>query len=311
MKARAEMTQGRWSEEVLGQRRLLESCKGSEDSGLEAHSFPSRLLPASMISRILTVTGLSRRGRENLLNLVVKTDEVFLPSLPEAFDGLRIMHVSDTHFDLVPELAIIAARLAKPIDFDICLFTGDFRDHLCGSGIEGVRLSAEFLAGLGKPVYACLGNHDLSSDLAMIEESGIRVLVNENVAIERGGNRIFICGIDDAGYYKTDEVGAAFRGVGADDCAILLSHDPCAYKKAAEAGAALMLSGHTHGGQICFPGGIALFTHTKCPRRMIAGAWKYKGMRGYTSSGVGGSRVPARFFSRGEIAIHILRKFVK
>jgi hypothetical protein len=85
-------------------------------------------------------------------------------------------------------------------------------------------------------------------------------------------------------------------------------HDPAAFEKAAAFGASLMLSGHTHGGQICLPGGFSPLTHSRCRRDMVAGPWRCGAMRGYTSRGVGCSRVAARFFCRGEIVVHVLRR---
>lgn len=65
-----------------------------------------------------------------------------------------------------------------------------------------------------------------------------------------------------------------------------------------------MLSGHTHGGQICLPGGFALIKLAKVPRKMLAGAWQYEGLQGYTSRGTGSCGVAARFFCPPEITIH-------
>jgi predicted MPP superfamily phosphohydrolase len=139
----------------------------------------------------------------------------------------------------------------------------------------------------------------------------VRVLVNESTFLERGSQRLFICGVDDPGYFETDDFGAAFAGVPAGACALVLSHDPGAFRKAAASGAAFMLSGHTHGGQMCLPGGYAPSTHSRCLRKMVSGAWKWDKMCGYTSAGVGGSRVAARYFCDGEVIIHILHQGAK
>jgi len=70
----------------------------------------------------------------------------------------------------------------------------------------------------------------------------------------------------------------------------------------------LHLSGHTHGGQICLPGGIPLIRNGNCPKEMIAGAWRYGKMHGYTSRGTGCCGVAARFFCPPEITVHTLRR---
>jgi predicted MPP superfamily phosphohydrolase len=88
---------------------------------------------------------------------------------------------------------------------------------------------------------------------------------------------------------------------------ILLSHTPEIYRQAAHAGFKLLLSGHTHGGQICLPGAIPLTLDSVLPRRMGAGAWKYHDMVGYTSVGVGSCIVPVRLNCPPEITLHCLR----
>jgi uncharacterized protein len=88
----------------------------------------------------------------------------------------------------------------------------------------------------------------------------------------------------------------------------LLSHTPEVYRQAAHAGFDLLLSGHTHGGQICLPGSIPLMLEAVLPRRMGAGAWQHGKMAGYTSVGAGCSVVPVRFNCPPEITLHRLRR---
>ena len=88
---------------------------------------------------------------------------------------------------------------------------------------------------------------------------------------------------------------------------ILLSHTPEVYRQAAHAGFDLMLSGHTHGGQICLPGGVPLTLDSGC-RAIGAGAWRYDAMAGYTSVGAGSSIVPVRFNCPPEITLHRLHR---
>jgi hypothetical protein len=88
---------------------------------------------------------------------------------------------------------------------------------------------------------------------------------------------------------------------------ILLSHTPEAYRRAAHAEYNLMLCGHTHGGQICLPGGLPVLTDTASPRRFARGAWCYHGMIGYTSAGAGTSIVDVRLNCPPEVTLHRLR----
>jgi predicted MPP superfamily phosphohydrolase len=140
-----------------------------------------------------------------------------------------------------------------------------------------------------------------------LEEMGIRMLLNEAEALVRGDQRIHLVGVDDAHYYRLDNIEKAVSQLSGDEFSILLSHTPEIYRQAACADFDLLLSGHTHGGQICLPGAIPITLDAKLPRRMGSGVWKYRDMAGYTSVGVGSSIVPARINCLPEIALHHLR----
>jgi predicted MPP superfamily phosphohydrolase len=137
---------------------------------------------------------------------------------------------------------------------------------------------------------------------------GIRMLMNEVEVIERDGERIHIAGIDDAHFYRADNIEKAAASIPHDEFSILLSHTPEIYRQAAHAGFNLLLSGHTHGGQICLPGGIPITLASVLPRRLGAGAWKHHVMHGYTSVGAGSSVVPVRFNCPAEIVLHYLHR---
>ena len=107
----------------------------------------------------------------------------------------------------------------------------------------------------------------------------------------RGDQRIYLAGIDDAHYFRVDNIEKAASEIPDNGFSILLSHTPEIYRQAAHAGFDLLLSGHTHGGQICLPGSIPISLDSVLPRRMGSGPWKYHDMVGYTSVGVGSSIV--------------------
>ncbi len=86
-----------------------------------------------------------------------------------------------------------------------------------------------------------------------LEEMGIRMLLNECEPISRSNQAIYLAGIDDAHYYRVDNIEKAATAIPDNGCSILLSHTPEVYLQAAHAGFNLLLSGHTHGGQICLP----------------------------------------------------------
>ncbi|HWZ66780.1 MAG TPA: hypothetical protein VNW89_03015 [Stellaceae bacterium] len=152
-----------------------------------------------------------------------------------------------------------------------------------------------------------LGNHDTIRMVPGLEEMGIRMLLNEAETLARGDQRIHLAGIDDAHYYRVDNIEKAASQLPGDGFSVLLSHTPEIYRQAAHADFDLMLSGHTHGGQICLPGAIPITLDAKLPRRMGSGLWKYRDMVGYTSVGVGSCIVPVRINCPPEIALHHLR----
>ena len=97
-----------------------------------------------------------------------------------------------------------------------------------------------------------------------MEVMGIRMLFNEHEPIARGGSRIYLAGVDDAHFYRADDIEKAASGIPKNAFSILLSHTPEVYEQAAAAGFDLMLSGHTHGGQLCLPGGIPIKLEAVC-----------------------------------------------
>jgi predicted MPP superfamily phosphohydrolase len=159
---------------------------------------------------------------------------------------------------------------------------------------------------LGEAVYAVLGNHDSIRMVPAMEDMGIRVLMNESVRLERGDEALYLAGIDDAHYFRTHGYHKAADGVPPDAVSVLLSHTPEAFRHAAHCGFSFMLCGHTHGGQICLPGGVPILTDSDAPRHTARGAWRFGEMQGYTSVGCGASIVDVRFNCPPEVTLHRL-----
>jgi predicted MPP superfamily phosphohydrolase len=192
----------------------------------------------------------------------------------------------------------------RGLSYDISVLTGDYRAKTFGpyakalAGVERVRGELE------GPVYGVLGNHDTIAMLPGLEEMGIRMLLNECETIERGGARIHLAGIDDAHFYRMDNIEKAANGIPPDEFSILVSHTPEIFRQAAHADFNVLLGGHTHGGQICLPGGIPITLDSVLPRSMGAGPWRHGDMIGYTSVGAGVSVVPVRFNCPPEVTLH-------
>lgn len=136
---------------------------------------------------------------------------------------------------------------------------------------------------------------------------GYRMLLNEWTRVERGSDAIYLAGIDDAHFYRMEDFRRAAHDIPTRAVSILLSHTPEVYRHAAHAGFSLMLCGHTHGGQICLPGGAPVLTDSDAPRRLARGPWRYHDMAGYTSAGAGSSIVDMRLNCPPEVTLHRLR----
>lgn len=260
----------------------------------------------SFIRNTLKLTGLYWRGRNNTTRVQIRLNKFESENLPSAFDGFTILHISDMHVDMSPGAMHRLIELLHEIDYDICVLTGDYRGNTFGPYDETLEGMASVKAHLKDPVYGVLGNHDTIRMVPGLEEMGIFMLLNESAPIERNDQRIHIVGIDDAHYYRVDNIEKAASGIDHNEFSILLSHTPEIYRQAAHADFNLLLSGHTHGGQICLPGKIPITLDSVLPRHMGSGAWQYHTMLGYTSVGVGSSIVSVRFNCLPEITLHTL-----
>lgn len=260
----------------------------------------------SLFKAALKITGLFAIGHKNAQKIRVLTNPVAIDRLPSPFENFFILHISDLHADLSPEPMKRLAELLPSLQYDICVITGDFRGQTFGPFDEALNILRHLRNRLRGPVYAVLGNHDSVRMLPAIEAMDIRVLMNESVLLTRDDQHIHLSGIDDAHYYRADNLQQTASSIPPGAVSILLSHTPEIYQRAAHAGFSFMLSGHTHGGQICLPGSIPLTLDACLPRSMGSGPWRYGPLIGYTSAGAGCSIVPVRFNCPPEITIHKL-----
>jgi uncharacterized protein len=260
----------------------------------------------SLIRVVLKAGGLYRRGLRNAEDVRLRRNPLTFPDLPQAFDGFTILQLSDLHVEMNPGAMARAGERLRGLSYDIAVLTGDLRAATYGPYEETLAGLAQLRNRLQGPAYCVLGNHDTIRMVPGMEAMGIRVLLNETEVIHRGDQAIHLAGIDDAHYYRVDNIQKVGEEIPHGAFAILLSHTPEIYRQAAHAGFRLLLSGHTHGGQICLPGGVPITLDSKLPRRYGAGAWRHEGMAGYTSVGTGSCIVPVRFNCPPEITLHIL-----
>ncbi len=253
--------------------------------------------------------GLLGRGYRNATHLTLRRLCLSFSNLPPAFDGFRILHISDPHIDKTPQLANVVADMVKRLPVDLCVVTGDFRFEMAGA-CEGVYGPMEVLLREVQSVegaYGILGNHDSYELDHGLEQIGLRMLTNRGVRISRGSQAIFLAGVDDPNTYRLHDLQAALRDSTAGEFRVLLAHSPELYDQADRAGVSLYLCGHTHGGQICLPSGRPLRLDATSPPEYGRGVWRHGAMTGVTSSGMGCAVVPVRYNCPPEIAVIELR----
>jgi predicted MPP superfamily phosphohydrolase len=276
--------------------------------GLVFFNLENASLAPGIIEGALKLFGLYWRARKNAGRVILSRNELECSTLPESFDGLTILHISDMHVEMSEVAMQNVIKIVHGMSYDLCVLTGDYRAKTFGpfdAALEGV---AKLVAHLKPPIFGVLGNHDTIQMVPAMEAMGIRMLINECEVFSRGSECIYLAGIDDAHFYRVDNIEKASSQIPQDAFSILLSHTPEIYRQAAHANFDLMLCGHTHGGQLCLPGSIPIKLEAVLPRRMGAGKWQYNDMTGYTSRGAGSSVVPVRLNCPPEITLHCLRR---
>lgn len=252
--------------------------------------------------------------------VTVEQLEIPIAGLPDAFDGFRIVQLSDLHYGpYTGEREISAAvRQANDLQPDLTLLTGDFvtsptldKGTATRRILEHASKCARLLAGLHatRGVLACLGNHDVSVDADAIAETlnsaGIPVLSNSSRRVERDGARLWVAGVDDALYGHPD-MEKALAGIPAKGTVILLAHEPDYADVAARSPIALQLSGHSHGGQIRLPFIGAPYL-PPLARKYPFGHYRVGNMDLYTNRGIGTIVLPLRFNAPPEVTLITVR----
>jgi predicted MPP superfamily phosphohydrolase len=300
----------RFGREKLERRLLTQASHWAKltHQGSGLFRFENKLPLDSIVAFMLAATGLSRRARAN--HLAPRSVECTwkIPRLPAVFAGFRLLQLSDLHLDLDTQFTDALVSRLQGVQCDAIVITGDFRNSTRADFGPSVIEARRLLASLPKvPRFGILGNHDFVEQLPHLEAAGLPMLLNEAAFVERDGQRLWFAGIDDPHFYKTHDLAAATASIPADACAVLLAHSPEIADELRDDRFDLVLSGHTHGGQLCLPGGRWLHVPIKNqPRERIRGAWKIGGTQGYTSVGTGSCGVPARLNCHGEYTLHTL-----
>jgi predicted MPP superfamily phosphohydrolase len=244
---------------------------------------------------------------------------VHITNLPAAFAGFRIVQLSDLHASrqVTPQYLSEAVDLALSQEPDLVVLTGDFVHR----GYKYVDPVADTLSRLNAPhgVFAVLGNHDFSVRNALgfrryrhlhravaqaLCARGIRVLRNESVTLHREGASLHLVGVEDL-WSRVCDLERAFARLTTRVPAIVLAHNPRTVLKLNGRRCDLMLSGHTHGGQIQLPR-LGRPILSRRARRFAAGMYRHHETSIYVNKGVGfGFRF--RFGVRPEVAVLTLQ----
>ncbi|WP_238650073.1 metallophosphoesterase [Paenibacillus piscarius] len=242
------------------------------------------------------------------------TQDILLERLPTAFDGYRILFITDTHRRRLPE------ELLLPLQgkVDAVFLGGDLTEK--GSPIDRLLENMTLAASIA-PVYAVHGNHDYRANISLVDNiirgSGARLLVDENCVIERAGERLILTGVDfpRKGGKKAYGPLPAMAEAAADACRIILVHDPLWLSMQEEVPADLILAGHTHGGQVVLP--LIGQRHTDpFYRKYLAGMYEIPRLpdsglpplKLLISRGFGTAHLPLRWGSPAEMHVLTLRR---
>lgn len=244
-----------------------------------------------------------KKAIEETHSISIEHVRIRLKRLPKELDGFRIIHLSDIHHSPFTGIDYISSivKVSNFLEPDMFVLTGDYVSHE-SEYIEPVaRVLGELKSRHG--TYACLGNHDhwTNADLIVnhFNRFGIKILINEGFRFEANNASFWFCGVDDYMVGKTD-LKQALEGSREDEFKLLLSHNPQVVRFAARYGVDLVLSGHTHGGQ------IRLKTERKS-RRLKSGLFHYHNTQVYITRGIGTVIVPLRYQCPPEISLLELR----
>ena len=275
---------------------------------LSRRQFLTGLAAAPLVA--LSATSAYARFIEPSRYEVSETD-VFLRDLPERFEGFRITQLTDVHHSRMVGIdevrrTVDLANLTKP---DLIALTGDYTT----SYRRYIEPCAEALGALNAPegVWAVLGNHDHYTDRELttraLENNRIAVLNNANTTLRRGSDVLQLSGIDDWSWAGTNWPRALY-GLDQKRPTVLLSHQPRVLDLAESEKVGLIISGHTHGGQIDLPliGPPARFATAEL--KYAQGLFRRGDTQLYVSRGTGVIGLPLRLGVRPEIAVLRLRR---
>jgi uncharacterized protein len=236
--------------------------------------------------------------------------DIHLRRLGPAHDGLKVVQLTDIHHSLYTPLEDVerAVDLANQLHPDLVALTGDYVTFSPSYIWPVARVLGKLRARLG--IFAVLGNHDFQVDpnamTQALEAQQIRVLRNSHFALHTDHAQLWLLGVDDL-WWGADDLEAVVQHIPSHDPKILLCHNPMGIRMAAEHHIDLVLSGHTHGGQVRLPLVGAIYGNPRLGKRFIQGWNRLDGTQIYVSRGIGKVLLPLRVGCPSEIACLRLR----
>jgi predicted MPP superfamily phosphohydrolase len=233
--------------------------------------------------------------------------ELEIDGLKPELDGFRILHLSDLHFN--PRWSRVYEQVLQRVEAaraDLVLVTGDFVDSKT-KGPAAVPYVMRFLEGLKARlgVYGIAGNHDGDLLVPYLPKSGIRMVDGRRTIVGGGVELIGTTEVarEDFDWGMMREMGSKPAG----GVRVVLSHFPDTLKRLAEFRPDIVLAGHTHGGQICLPGGVPIIWHDSLPKRMCKGVHRVGRTWLCVSRGLGFTGLPFRVWCPAEVIELVLR----
>ena len=256
----------------------------------------------------LNLSQAARSALTEPFRLTVEHHQIHLQRLPRELDGFRIVQLSDIHHSPFTSREQIerAVETANSLQPDIVALTGGYVSKERAYAAP----CAELLSGLRARhgVYAVLGNHDHWTDAALITDlfraEGITMLVNQGMRFENNGAAFWLAGVDDTMVGLAD-LPLALAGSSDNEFKLLLAHNPIILRRAARAGVDLVLSGHTHGGQVRLRS--ERNTAGRPRRRLLKGLARQGETQIYITRGLGTVVLPVRFGCPPEVSLLELR----
>jgi len=240
--------------------------------------------------------------------LSIERQEIFLRRLPKVLNGLRIVHLSDLHYGPLTSSDHLrrAAKVANELRPDLIFLTGDYISQDRIYAAPCAEIVGKLRARYG--VYGILGNHDHWTDAKLITDlfraEGIRMLINEGMRIDINGASFWLAGVDDT-MVGLEDLTLALAGSSESELRIVLAHNPIILRRAAAASVDLVLSGHTHGGQVTLRSEKNGSGRPR--RRLLRGLGRRGNTQIYVSRGLGTVVLPIRYGCPPEVSVLELR----